>query len=616
LVLKSIWNARMNRRERRATSRESGKPSNSAGVSTPAALYDLAERHRQAGRSLDAQLCCQQALAADADHADSLHLLGLLSLQAQQYDPAIEWTARAIRIDPRANYLSTLATALRRSGRKEEALQAVEKAISLEPGNAEHWKDLGALLIDLNRADEALLSLRHALSLRPHYADAANLSGLILYRKDRFSEALECFNISVRANPNQADALHMRALMLQKLGRMEEAADDGLRSARLDPTNADTHNNLGFVFYRLDRFEEALACYDRALALRPDHTLALSNKADLLANLLRFEEALACYEKARAIKPDDPIVLWNVALIDMVKGNFESGWAGREIRWKTGLGMAPPNFAQPQWLGGDSIDGKTILLFADEGIGDSFQFARYVPMVCELGAKVILAVEDSAQPFLSRMPGVAKCVPKSAAVLPAFDLHCGMSSLPLAFKTRLDSIPATVPYLPAALPARKAEWERRLGSHDRLRVGLVWSGNPSYATDRRRSLPLKTLARILDADARFVSLQKNPRDSDREVLAGLDILDMTDCLSDFEETAALIACLDLVVTVDTSVAHLAGGLGCPVWILLPYRPDYRWLLDRDDSPWYPTARLFRQQKLHDYAGVVERMRAELMTMCR
>src|ERR1700749_617694 len=469
----------MNRRERRAAGRESQKPSNPSGVSTPAALYGLADRHRQAGRSLDAQLCCQQALAADANHADSLHLLGLLSLQAQQYDHAIEWTARAISSDPRANYLSTLATALLRSGRHEEALKAVEKAISLEPGNAAHWKDLGALLIDLNRADEALLGLRHALSLRPHYADAANLSGLILYRKERLSEVLEFFNISVQANPNQADALHMRPLMLQKLGRMEEAAADGLRSAELDPTNADTHNNLGFVFYRLDRFQEALECYDRALAVRPDHTVALSNKADLLANLLRFEEALASHEKARTSNPDDPIVLWNIALIHMVKGNFEAGWAGREIRWKTGLGMAPPNFTQPQWLGGDAIDGKTILLFADEGIGDSFQFARYVPMVCELGAKVILAVEDSAQPLLSIMPGVAECIPKSAAVLPPFDLYCAMSSLPLAFKTRLDSIPATVPYLPTPLPARKEEWARRLGSHDRLRVGLLWSGNPS-----------------------------------------------------------------------------------------------------------------------------------------
>jgi hypothetical protein len=235
-------------------------------------------------------------------------------------------------------------------------------------------------------------------------------------------------------------------------------------------------------------------------------------------------------------------------------------------------------------------------------------------MVAELGAKVVLAVQDSASPFLSRLSGVAECIPKSTAVLPSFDLHCSMSSLPWAFKTTLDTIPATVPYLPAPLPARKKEWESQLGSHDRLRVGLVWSGNPGHGNDRNRSLPLQALANILDVDAQFISLQKDPRPSDKQVLGGLDIVDLTERLSDFEETAALISCLDIVVTVDTSVAHLAGGLGCPVWILLPYRPDYRWLLGRDDSPWYPTVRLFRQSKTRDYGEVLDRVRSELLTL--
>jgi tetratricopeptide (TPR) repeat protein len=600
----------MNRRERRATGPKSKQASTGTGAATPAALVEAGHRHLQAGQHLDAQLCCQRALAADPDHADSLHLMGLLSLQAKQYDHAIEWAARTIRIEPRADYISTLGAALQGAGRLEEALKAFDKAISLRPADAEYWKNLGAVLIDLDRPDEALLSLQHALSLRPHYADAANLCGLILYRKDRFAEALEFFDISVGANPNQADALHLRGLVLRKLGRLEESVADGLRSAQLDPTNADTHNNLGSVFHALGRFQESMAYYDRALAVRPGYFVVLNNKAHLLAELLRFDEALACYEKVLAVTPDDPIALWNIALIDMTIGNFEAGWVGREIRWKTGLGMTAPNFVQPQWLGDRSIDGKTVLLFADEGIGDCFQFARYVPMMAALGAKVILAVQDPAQPLLSRMPDVAECVPKSTIVLPAFDLHCAMSSLPLAFKTTLDSIPA--PYLPPPPPARTSEWEQRLGSHDRLRVGLVWSGNPDHANDRNRSLPLQMLAGLLDVDARFVSLQKNPRDSDQQLLCGLDIVDMTDRLSDFEETAALIACLDLVITVDTSVAHLAGGLGCPVWILLPYRPDYRWLLDRADSPWYPTARLFRQDERRDYRWVLDQLRTELV----
>ncbi len=532
-------------------------------------------------------------------------------MQTGQNDRAIDWFVRAIRQTSKVEYVSALGTALQRQGRLEEALKAFDKAASLQPDNAVHWKNLGAILIDLDRPDEALLSLRQALNLHPQYADAANLNGLILYRKNRFAEALECFNISEEASPNQADLLHLRALVFQNLGRLEEAAADGWRSQMLDPANVDTHNNLGTVLQKLGRYAESLECYERALSLRPDYVVALKNKADLLADFLRFEEAMACYERANAAAPDDPIPIWNMALIHMVTGNFEAGWAGREIRWKTGLGMAAPNFAQPQWLGNGSLQGKTILVFADEGIGDSFQFARYVPMVAELGPKVVLAVEDSASQFLSRLSGVAECIPKSTAVLPSFDLHCSMSSLPWAFKTTLDTIPATVPYLPVPLPARKKEWESQLGSHDRLRVGLVWSGNPSHGNDRNRSLPLQMLANLLDVDARFISLQKDPRPSDKQVLGGLDIVDLAERLSDFEETAALISCLDIVITVDTSVAHLAGGLGCPVWILLPYRPDYRWLLGRADSPWYPTARLFRQDERRDYDRVIDRIRSEL-----
>ena len=597
----------MDRREPRAAARKSDKPSRD----TSTTLYEAACAHAQAGRFADAQIYCEKALAIEPDQEAALYLAGLTAMQTGQGDRAIEWFARAIRQTPKVEYVSALGTALHRQGRLHEALKAFDKAAAIQPENGVHWKDLGGVLIDLDRPDEALLSLRRALDLHPRYVEAANLSGQILYRQNRFQEALEAFNLSLDASSNQADALHMRALVLQDLGRLEEAAADGLRSQTLDPANADTHNNLGYVLHKLSRYDESLACYERALSLRPDHIPALKNKADLLADFLRFDEAMACHRTAEAIAPNDPIIKWNMALIHMVTGDFEAGWVGREIRWKTGLGMAEPNFSQPLWLGNGSLRDKTILIFADEGIGDCFQFARYVPMVADLGAKVILAVQDSARPFLSRLSGVAECISKSEAVLPNFDVHCSMSSLPLAFKTKLETIPASVPYLPAPLPGRKDEWESHLGAHDRLRVGLVWSGNPRHSNDRNRSLPLAALAKLLNVDAQFVSLQKDPRVTDKQILIGLDMLDMTEKLSDFEETAALISCLDVVVTVDTSVAHLAGGLGCPVWILLPYRPDFRWLLGREDSPWYPTARLFRQDERRDYASVIDRICDEL-----
>jgi tetratricopeptide (TPR) repeat protein len=603
----------MSRRERRAFSspRASKKSSSGSSVIAQAALYASGFAHFQAGRIMDAKQCCQQALAIDPNHSETMHLMGLLSLQMEQHDQAVDWIARAIKLEPKSDYVSSLGLALLKARRFEDSLKAFDKAVSLQPDNAQYWKNLGTVLAEMDRPDEAFLSLRHALNLSPQYVDAANLCGLLLCRQNRFGEALEFFDISVKANPNQAEALHMRALVFQNLGRLGEAAADGLRSQALDPANFETHNNLGWVLHRLGRHEDALACYERALSLRPDYVLALKNKADLLADCLRFEEAMACHEMVKAIAPADPITIWNMALIQMVTGNFEAGWTGREIRWKTGLGIAYPTFAQQQWLGTDSVRGKTILIFADEGIGDAFHFARYVPMVAELGAKIVLAVQDPAVSFLSRLAGVAECIPRSVAIAAGFDVHCSMSSLPLAFKTMRDTIPADVPYLPPPLPARETQWKNRLGPHDRLRVGLVWSGNPEHSNDRNRSVPLQLLTRLLEVDAQFVSLQKDLRDSDKEVLGGLDIVDMTGSLSDFDDTAGLVSCLDIVVTVDTSVAHLAGGLGRPVWILLPYRPDYRWLLGRTDSPWYPTARLFRQNETRDYGWVIDQICSEL-----
>jgi hypothetical protein len=301
----------------------------------------------------------------------------------------------------------------------------------------------------------------------------------------------------------------------------------------------------------------------------------------------------------------------------MLTGNFEAGWAAREARWRVPtLAISYPKFPQPMWSGKEPLDGKTILIAADEGLGDTIQFARYVPLLAERGAHVVLVVQDPLHRLLSDLSGVSRCIPMSAsATLPAFDFHCPMMSLPLAFGTRLDTIPSPGPYLPPLPQGRIQAWEQRLGPHQRLRVGLVWSGNPKVRYDRHRPVPLRTLSRILDVDATFVSLQKEPRPDDLQALRDTNqILDVSADLTDFVETAALIKCLDLVITVDTSVAHLAGALGCPTWIMLSYLPDWRWLLDRDDSPWYPTARLFRQSRIGDYEAVVERARNELLAL--
>jgi tetratricopeptide (TPR) repeat protein len=600
----------MNRRQRRAASSGSGAASRGTDARSPAALCDLGQRLLLAGLPAEATNCCQHALAIDPLHADSLRLMGEIYLHSGQLDRAIEWVSRAVGIAPKAAYVSTLGTVFQRSGRLEEALKAFENAISIEPENAELWKNLGAVLIDLDHPDRALLGLQQALKLRPRYVDAANLAGLVLHRQGRHAEALESFNLSLDVEPAQADALRLRALVLVSLQRLDEALADNHQSQLLNPGNADTHHNLGTILQNLGRYQDSLEWYDRAIALRPDFVLPLKGKAHSLVELRRTDEALAYYTRTLAFDPEHSEARWDLALLQMLVGNFKAGWVGREIRWKLGI-MPDPKFSQPLWLGNGSIEGKTILLHADEGIGDMLQFARYIPMVARLGARVIAAVPDPACSLISRLDGVAECLPKSMGRLPAFDIHCPISSLPLAFKTAVETIPSAVPYLPMPADDRIEAWERRLGGHDKFRVGLVWSGNAGHINDRNRSMPLRELTGILDLDATFVSLQKDLRDRDKEALASADIVDLTENLSDFDETSALVSCLDLVISVDTSVAHLAGGLGCPVWILLPYTPDYRWMLDRDDSPWYPTARLFRQTEARQWSTVLDRIRVEL-----
>jgi tetratricopeptide (TPR) repeat protein len=570
----------------------------------------------QAGQYLDAQLRCRQALEIDGDHADTLHLMGLLSHQAQQYDLAVEWMARAIRQVPKAEYLASLGETLERHGRHEEALKAFDKALQLKPDDAELWKNLGNILLKVGRPADALLSFQHVLRLDPRHWDAANLAALLLYPMQRFEEALACFTLCDELRPDQAPTLYMRALSLRSLQRFDESLADNRRAHALDPANADTCNNIGDVLQQLGRYREALEWFDRALELRPDFVIALVNKAFTLSEIRRFDEAIGVFRHVKTIDPDNAEMDWNVALIQLLNGDFEAGWPGREARWKIASLSSTagyPKFSQPMWLGEETIEGKTILIYADEGLGDAIQFVRYAPMLAALGARVILIVDDVVHPLLSTLSGVAQSFPKSAGALPAFDMHCPICSLPLALRTTLKTIPAPASYLPAPAQDRRQVWENRLGAQGKLRVGLVWSGNPKHRNDHNRSVPLRMLLRILDVDATFVSLQKEARPDDAAVLRErTDIIDLTACLTDFTETAALVNCLDLIITVDTSVAHLAGALGRPTWILLPYKPDWRWLLDRDDSPWYPTVRLFRQTERRDYAEVLDRVRAELI----
>jgi Flp pilus assembly protein TadD len=551
----------------------------------------------------------------DPEHADTLHLMGLLSLHANQCDHAVDWLARAIRQDPKAQYLSSLGTALLQQGRHQEALKAFDKAVQIKPDDPELWVNLGNALADMKRPAEAVLTYQHALELDPRNWNAAYRRGVMFYESGRFEEALSWFNRCAELRSNDAQTLHLRAATLRALKRFEECLADNLQVHKLDPAHPLHCNNIGDALLWLRRREEALKWFDKALKLQPDDVDALCNKAVWFRQNHRLKEAAEVYERLRFLHPNNAKFERDLAYVRLLMGNFEAGWPGREARWKVpGLPIIYPNFSQPIWLGDGDIEGKTVLIYADEGLGDSIQFARYVPMVVARGAHVILVVPDALYPLLSGVSGVYECRSYSSGWPLAFDVYCPIGSLPLAFGTKLETIPPAT-YLPPLAVGRVRAWEDRLDHQGRLRVGLVWSGNPKHGNDRDRSMPLRTMARLFDVGATFVSLQKDLRPDDKAFLSErTDIIDLTADFTDLAETAALISCLDLVITVDTSVAHLAATLGRPTWVLLPYLPDWRWLLDRDDSPWYPTVRLFRQQETGDYASVVERVRTELVAI--
>jgi tetratricopeptide (TPR) repeat protein len=627
------------------------------------------------GRHLEAQACCRRAIELDAGHADALHLMGLLSLHTQQHDHAIEWIARAIRQNPSPEYLCNLAIALKRQGRYEEAIKAVEKAVQLKPEDAGLWTSLGKALLERKRDSEALLCFQHATRLDPLQFEAVSLSGILLFDAKRFEEALShfdqavrikpddaelwmkhgnalvnlersaealpsfqrvleldpshvdaayrcgfllrglkrpgealaCFDLCNRLLPGNAEVLEQRGLTLHDLERFEEALTDNRQAHALNPDNAYLCNNIGEALRRLDRFEESLDWFDRALEMKPDFAAALLNKGAALVRLRRFGEAITAYSQGTDV--DDVDAELGIGQLHLLIGNFEEGWIGYEARRRIEfLSGMHPKFDMPLWRGDAPIEGKSILIYADEALGDAIQFSRYLPMLAARGARVTVLATEPLRRLFSGLSGVSESLSRMVGK-PAFDLYCPMCSLPLAFGTRIDTIPAGIPYLPLPDESSVQAWKERLGPHNRLRVGVVWSGKQQ--PDPKRSIPLKMFSRILDVDATFVSLQKHPHETDKEVLRDLPVIDLTDRIDDFADTAALVRCLDLVVTIDTSVAHLAGALGCRVWILLPYISDWRWLLDRDDSPWYPTARLFRQSEACDYGEVLDRVKSEI-----
>lgn len=499
--------------------------------------------------------------------------------------------------------LHTLGVIRLQQSRLEEALTLFGKAVTSNPGSAGAHISLGNTLQALGRHEEAIERYQRALALRPLDAHAQNNLGNSYLALRRLEEAAECFRQAVARQP-ALDAAHGNlGTALLELNRPEEALAAYEAAIALNPRVAGTHSNLGRTLAALSRHEEAVAAYEAALALEPGLAGIHSNLGRTLVALNRHEEALLRFSRARELDPADPQYPLNLGITQLARGQFTAGWPDYEARWHSPRYPSPRTYRQPRWDGSAEVAGKTIFLHFEQGLGDTIQFARYVPLLTERGARVVLEVPKGLLRLFRSLEGVAELLGPGDPP-PDFDFHAPLLSLPLAFQTTIENIPARVPYLSA--PAVETE----------ASVGLCWAGNPGNSNDHNRSIPLRELIPLLGVPGlRFLSLQRMLRDGEEAILRAYANVDIdTDRKGiDFADTAALIAGLDLVITVDTAVAHLAGALGKPVWVLLPFSAHWAWLRDREDSPWYPTATLFRQRRPGEWSGVVERVAHALGT---
>jgi tetratricopeptide (TPR) repeat protein len=540
------------------------------------AMSEAVAAHQQ-GRLRDAEKLYARVLKAVPNQYDALNLLGTIKAQQGHIGEAHRLFAAAVKANPAAPQgLSNLGQALHALKRGTEAIEYLDRARGLAPDDVNILYQHANVLLSLDRPGEALSEFQAVLARAPLHVEA-------------------------RINCGLAQAA---------LGLPEPALVEFDAALALAPGHPSAHYNRGVALIKLGRCEEAVAANDSALAVEPGHINALLNRGKALGQLNRYDEAIASYGQVLAIKKDHADAHFNQALALLTQGHYQRGFAAYEWRWRR-TGMPPQKSrGKPLWLGEYPLARKTILLHAEQGLGDTIQFARYAPILAAAGAKAVLEVQPELKALMSRLDGVASIIARGD-VPPPFDVHCPLGSLPLALKTEPGAVPARVPYLTAD-GARLAKWSTEIGALPRPRIALAWSGNPSHDNDRNRSIALRRLAPLFDNKAaRLISIQRELRSEDAETLASGGVTHIGAALEDFADTAAVLTLCDLVITVDTATAHLAGAMGRPVWVLVPFAPDWRWTLSGETTPWYPTARLFRQEKPDDWDSVIARVGAEL-----
>lgn len=554
-----------------------------------------------------------KAISLNNNYAEGYYNRGILHEKYGRHEDALSDYNKAIAL--KSNYTNAYnnrGNVLKELKKYQEALSSYEYAISLNPRHAEAHYNRGVVLKELNRYQDAVESYTNAFSLKNDYVDAYNNCGNAFITLKRLEDALACFQKAIEINPNYAFAYNGQGNVLMELKRFDEALVSYEKAISLNSLSPFPHNGMGNVLQELKRFDDAILGYEKVMSLVPTSAGAYTNKGLAMQGLKNFDEALQNFDKAIELNPEMADPHWNKALLKILKGEYEEGWQLYEYRrYKQDLKGSYPIYEQPLWLGQESIADKTLYIYPEQGLGDFIQFCRYVPLVENLGARVVLKVPNALYATIKTM-GLNARIVRNDEKVDEFDFHCPIMSLPLAFKTTVETIPNKIPYF-FSDPFKRDYWQRKFAyASNSLKVGLVWSGSKDHKKDHDRSLRLEQLAPILDLPVTFYSMQKEVRQQDKITLSKFDhIQQYHEELNDFSDTAAMVDCLDLIISVDTSVAHLAGAMGKNVWILISYLPDYRWMLDREDTPWYPTARLFRQPNVGDWDGTILKVREAL-----
>lgn len=609
-------------------------------------LIEAGNLLRESNRLTDAVACYERAIHRHPDHAEAYAQMAIAMAGLGHLDAALGCCRIALEIDPTlsiANYHQALIELQQEN--HSSALDSLNAALKQAPQSAPMWAMKGLLLAkqqdpagavaafdqaialglptadlfqnrahchkELQQLDLALNDLESALALDPNHPNALMALGVMSQEMGRHESALGFYTRVIKQNPDKAEAYANLGAVLFEMNRLEDSLETLQAAIDLDPTLVNGWSNLGATLTRLYRYELAVKAYERVQQLAPQHVDAYSYQGLILHDLNRLNEAMACYEKALQLDPQNHLALWHRAVCLLLQGDFQRGWPAYEARWQhKDLKLQLREYPQPRWTGEQSLQGQHILVYAEQGLGDTIQFARFLPRLVELGATVSFEV----QPVLKQL--LTRCLPQvrvfgAGEPPPAFDLHIPLLSLPGVLRCDESTIPFADAYLVAS-QMKCAAWSQRLGTKVRPRIGLTWSGNPLHQNDRNRSMQLKELLQRLPGGFDYICLQNQIRDHDLDtLLSSKRVQVFTADLQDFEDTAALCQLMDLVITVDTSVAHLSAALGRPTWTLISHSPDWRWMKTRTDTPWYGSMRLIRQTVPGSWQGELKTMAAEL-----